>query len=463
MNYLRGLPSVFLGVLICLALVCAPVEASSASGQSISSALMSSGAAGVPAQQGGHLRVLWGKSLVVNSPERLKRVAVTDPAVASAIIISDRQVLIHGQTPGVVTLMLWNEEDQAQSFDLRVELDLASLREMLSKILPDEPIEVRQSGDSVVLTGVVDSEASLTQAEALSTTVAPSVVNLLGVEEKHEVVMLKVRMAEVDRAMLKEYGASFFSTGFGNTIGAISTRQFPSVNSVETGGGSAGATVSDLLNIFIFRPDLDLGMVLKALEQNNVAQLLAEPNVMALDGREASFLAGGEFPFPVVQGGSNFSSVTIQFREFGVRLNFTPEVLDDNRIRLKVAPEVSALDYANALTVSGFVVPAISTRRAETELELANGQSFAIAGLIDQRLIQVASKIPLLGDIPFIGNLFRSKSIDKNNAELLVTVTPQLVSTMTEDDLSEEIVFPEEWLPMGIPEAAAPESGSEGK
>jgi pilus assembly protein CpaC len=184
---------------------------------------------------------------------------------------------------------------------------------------------------------------------------------------------------------------------------------------------------------------------------------------MALDGREASFLAGGEFPFPVVQGGTNFSSVTIQFREFGVRLNFTPEVLDDERIRLKVAPEVSALDYANALTVSGFVVPAISTRRAETELELANGQSFAIAGLIDQRLIQVASKIPLLGDIPFIGNLFRSKSVDKNNAELLVTVTPQLVSTMSEDDLSQEIVFPEEWLPMGIPEEAAASSGSEGE
>ncbi|HUV13284.1 MAG TPA: type II and III secretion system protein family protein [Acidobacteriota bacterium] len=460
MNYLRGLLGLFLGVLICSALVPEWAKASSTPAQAALGASVVSGAAATQApQQGGHLRVLWGKSLVINSPEPLKRVSVTDPKIASAIIISDRQVLIHGQSPGVVTFMLWNEEDQAQSFDLKVELDLASLREMLGKILPDEPIQVRQSGDSVVLTGMVDSEASLTQAEALSTTVAPSVVNLLGVEAKHEVVMLKVRMAEVDRALLKEYGANFFSQGFGNTIGAVSTRQFNSVSSVDQGN----STVSDLLNIFIFRPDLDLGMVLRALEQNNVAQLLAEPNIMALDGTEASFLAGGEFPFPVVQGGSNFSSVTIQFREFGVRLNFTPEVLDENRIRLKVAPEVSALDYSNALTVSGFVVPAISTRRAETELELANGQSFAIAGLIDQRFIQVASKIPLLGDIPFIGNLFRSKSIDKNNAELLVTVTPQLVSTMTEDEFSDDVVFPEEWLPMGVPEATAPDSGSGGK
>ncbi len=460
MNYLRGLLGLFLGVLICLVLVPGPVEASSTPAQAALETALASGAAAVQApRQGGHLRVLWGKSLIINSPEPLKRVSVTDPKIASAIIISDRQVLIHGQSPGVVTFMLWNEEDQAQSFDLKVELDLLSLREMLSKILPDEPIQVRQSGDSVVLTGMVDSEASLTQAEALSTTVAPSVVNLLGVEEKHEVVMLKVRMAEVDRALLKEYGVSFFSTGFGNTVGVVSTRQFSAVNQVEQGS----STVSDLLNLFIFRPDLDLGMVLRALEQSNVAQLLAEPNIMALDGTEASFLAGGEFPFPVVQGGTNFSSVTIQFREFGVRLNFTPEILDNERIRLKVAPEVSALDYSNALTVSGFVVPAISTRRAETELELANGQSFAIAGLIDQRLIQVASKIPLLGDIPFIGNLFRSKSIDKNNAELLVTVTPQLVSTMTADDFPDDVVFPEEWLPVGVPEETAPDSGSGGE
>jgi pilus assembly protein CpaC len=184
------------------------------------------------------------------------------------------------------------------------------------------------------------------------------------------------------------------------------------------------------------------------LQQKDLLQILAEPNVMALDGREASFLAGGEFPYPVVQGGTNFSSVTIQFREFGVRLNFTPEILDDERIRLKVAPEVSALDYTNSLTFSGFVIPAISTRRAETELELANGQSFAIAGLIDQRLVEIASKIPVLGDIPFLGNLFKSKELDASNAELLVTVTPQMVSTMNLDELPSNVNFPREFLPL---------------
>lgn len=164
-------------------------------------------------------------------------------------------------------------------------------------------------------------------------------------------------------------------------------------------------------------------------------QILAEPNVLAMNGREASFLAGGEFPFPVVQGGSNFTAVTIEFREFGIKVNFTPEVLPGDRIRLKVAPEVSALDFANALTISGFLVPALSTRRAETEVELHNGQSFAIAGLIDNRFLESLTKIPFLGDLPLLGHLFRSKELSQNNTELLVMVTPTLVEAMDPDQV----------------------------
>src|SRR5206468_10059739 len=166
---------------------------------------------------------------------------------------------------------------------------------------------------------------------------------------------------------------------------------------------------------------------IRALEQKNLLQILAEPNVMALDGTEASFLAGGEFPFPVVQGGGALTTVTIMFKEFGVRLNFTPQVMTDGAIRLKVAPEVSALDFANALTVSGFLVPAISTRRAQTQVELRDGQSFAIAGLMDNRLTEIGSKVPGLGNIPILGTFFKSRATNRSNTELLVTVTPRLV------------------------------------
>jgi pilus assembly protein CpaC len=402
-----------------------------------------------------------GKSLVVNSPDVLKRVSITNPEVASAVIINPQQVLIHGQTPGSVTLLLWNEQDQARSFDLEVQLDVPGLRGTMQRILPEENITVRQSGSSLVLTGSVSSEQIAEKAQMIALTKSKDVVNLLEVVELTDVVLLQVRIAEVDRTAGKELGVSLLSTGALNTPGIISAQQNQDIAGsigavpadVERGrdpdgknvvaGGIGNPTtgipssfgVSDILNIFLFRPDLNLGVAIKALEQQNLLQILAEPNVMAMNGKEASFLAGGEFPFPVVQGGSTFTAVTIEFREFGIRVNFTPEVLPGDRIRLKVAPEVSALDFANALTISGFLVPALSTRKAETEVELLNGQSFAVAGLIDNRFLESMSKIPVLGDIPFLGHLFRSRELSQNNTELLVMVTPTLVEAMDPDQI----------------------------
>lgn len=407
------------------------------------------------------LRVPVGRSLLVNSPERLRRVSVTDPAIASAIVVSERQVLIHGLSAGTVTLLLWDEQDRAQSYDLQVEFNVSEFRELLKRTLPDEQIEVRQSGASLILQGAVSNDAVVEQAVALAKTQAEDVVSLLGKVEVNRVVMLQVRFAEVDRSAIQELGLNIFSTGAGNTIGNVSTQQFQQTlgnvgavpADVERGrdpdapvlvGGGIGNRLqgspavfglNDLLNLFVFRPDINLGFTLRALEQRNLLQILAEPNVLALNGKEASFLAGGEFPFPVVQGGTNFTAVTIVFKEFGVRLKFTPEILGEGRIRLKVAPEVSALDFANALTVSGFLIPAISTRRAETEVELADGQSFAIAGLIDDRLTEVFSKVPVLGDIPLLGKLFRSRAVNKNNTELLVLVTPRLVDPLDPDQV----------------------------
>ena len=420
------------------------------------------------------LRVQGGKSLIVDSQQPLQRVAVSNPEVASAIIVSPRQVLVHGLKPGNVSLVLWDEQGNSRSFDLKVELNVGELRQAMKEMLPGAEINVAQSGASLVLTGRVESVAQAEQAAEVAKTYSPNVVNLLQTpaREINRAVLLQVRFAEVDRSAVQELGLNVFSTGAGNTFGAVTTQQFdtpqasvgavpsdvqrgtnPPGNSLATGAignqlhhqpGVFG--LGDLLNIFLFRPDVNLGLTLRALQQRNLLEILAEPNVLALDGTEASFLAGGEFPFPVVQGGTNFTAVTIQFREFGVRLRFTPNIQQDGPILLKVAPEVSSLDFANALTISGFLVPALSTRKAETQIALRDGQSFAIAGLIDRRMVEIASKVPFLGDIPFIGKLFRSRAQERNNTELMVVVSPRLVSPLEPGEVPPLPDFPKPFL-----------------
>jgi pilus assembly protein CpaC len=270
----------------------------------------------------------------------------------------------------------------------------------------------------------------------MATSYSTSVVNSLTVAPVHEQeVLLEVKFAEVDRTRLQQFGINILSTGAANTPGTTTTGQFsPPTSAALTGvigasnqGFSTTYQLSSLLNIFLFRPDLNLGATIQDLESKSLLQILAEPNLLALSGQKASFLAGGEFPVPVVQGGQNVGAVTIQFRPFGVRLDFTSFVGKDNVIRLHIAPEVSTLDFANAAVISGFRVPALSARRAETEIELKNGQSFGIAGLLDNRATAQLSKMPGIGDIPILGNLFRSREISRSNTELVVLVTPHIV------------------------------------
>ena len=225
---------------------------------------------------------------------------------------------------------------------------------------------------------------------------------------------------------------------------------------MTSGGGAGSATfqLSDALNIFLFRPDLNLGATIRALQSKRMLEILAEPNVLAIDGKEASFLAGGEFPFPIVQGGQNAGAVTIQFREFGVKLTFLPNITPRGTVRLQVTPEVSSLDFANGLLFQGFNIPAISTRRVQTEIELESGQSFAIAGLLDNRVTESLSKVPGLGDIPLLGKLFQSRSMSKNNSELLVVVTPELVRPIPAGQPAPEVNMPVPFMPEGA--AAAP-------
>jgi pilus assembly protein CpaC len=389
------------------------------------------------------LRVSEGKSFVLNSNDTIKRVSVTNSEVAEAMVISPHQVLVHGVKPGTISFLIWDEEEQVRTFDLQVlavPMNLEPLRAMINKALPSQDIRVSQAGSSIVLTGNVTSKEVAEQAAAIAKTANDKVVNLLAAAPMNHVVMLEVKFAEVDRNALTQLGVNIFSTGALNTPGRITTQQFGGTDSTSIsssigarlGGFGSQFNLTDLLNIFVFRPDLNLGILIKALQQRSLLQTLAEPNLIALEGKEASFLAGGEFPVPVVQGTGtgNNSSVSIQFKEFGVRLKFVANPNLDGTINLRVAPEVSALDYTNAVTLSGFLIPALSTRKTETEVRLKDGQSFAIAGLLDNRVTKINSKVPWLGDVPILGNLFKSTNFVKAKTELLVMVTPRLVKPL---------------------------------
>jgi pilus assembly protein CpaC len=397
------------------------------------------------AQGSAPLRVMVGKSLLINTTERLRRVSVTDDAVADAIPVTPTQILVHGRAAGEVSLLIWDELERSRSFDLRVDVDVSTAAEEEKRVFPDEQITVSPSRSAIVLSGHVSTEDVSKRAGMIAEAYSKNVVNVLtfgpvGAQE----VLLEVKFAEVDRSAVTQLGINIFMPGLGNTIATSQTGQFGSVqihNTATTTQTTAGGTttttqtatpptttINDFLNLFVARTDINIGAVIKALQQKNLLQILAEPNLIAVNGKEASFLAGGEFPFPIVQPGAGFTAVTISFKEFGVQLKFTPVIMPNGNIHLKVAPQVSALDFANALTISGFTVPALSTRKAETEFELKDGQSFVIAGLIDNRVTDLYNKVPGLGDIPILGNFFRSKSAQRSNSELMVLCTAHRIS-----------------------------------
>ena len=386
------------------------------------------------------LRVMVDKSLLINTTERLKRISVTDPSVAYASVITPTQILVHGRSPGEVSLLIWDELERSRSFDLRVDVDVSAASDEEHRVFPEEQITVSPSRSAIVLSGHVTTEDVAKRAGELAAAYSKNVVNVLtfgpvGAQE----VLLEVKFAEVDRSAFTQLGSNFFSTGAGNTIGSATTGQYggfgpQSVTQTQGQSGpfSTTQTVSNVLNLFLFRPDIHFGAVIEALQSKNLLQILAEPNLIAVNGKKASFLAGGQFPFPIVQPGAGFTAVTISFKEFGVKLEFTPVIMPNGNIHLVVAPEVSTLDFADALTISGFTVPALSTRKAETEFELRDGQSFVIAGLIDNRVTDIWNKVPGLGDIPILGNFFKSKSAQKSNSELMVLCTVHRISPNAE-------------------------------
>ena len=380
--------------------------------------------------EGQALHVFVGKSVIINLQSPITRILSSNPAVIDTLATSPTQVVVEGKAAGASSLILWDAAGHSEMLDVTVDVNVASLRSVIEQTYPGEQIALQSDGAHLIVSGTVGDKAIADDVVKMATAYNPAVVNSLTIAPVHEQqVLLEVKFAEVDRTKLQQFGINFFSTGAANTIGTVTTGQFapPIISSASGSASSTPATISDILNIFAFRPDLNLGVTIRDLEGKSVLQILAEPNLLALNGQKASFLAGGEFPVPVVQGGQSIGVVTIQFRPFGVRLEFTAYIGKDNVIRLHVIPEVSTLDFSNAAIISGFTVPAMSTRRAETEIELKSGQSFGIAGLLDNRAQTQLSKIPGIADIPVLGNLFKSHITSRNDSELVVLVTPHVV------------------------------------
>jgi pilus assembly protein CpaC len=417
---------------LCLASVLAAVAASSVFAQ------------GGPEE----IRLTIGKSIVIDYPADIARISTSNPDIVDASPVTGREVLVHGKAFGTVTLVVWSKAGQRNFYNITVEQNLEPLRKLLKDTFPNEDIHVQSSRDSLSLTGRVTSKAVYDQAAALASGFGKTIVNNLQVADTkvERQILLRIKFAELSRSASNQFAVNLVSTGATNTIGQVSTGQASSTTPSSVGSGQSTFTISNALNIFAFRPDLNLGAFIQALEQHNLLQTLDEPTLMTTDGKEATFLVGGEFPIPVLQGGANSGAVTIQFREFGVRLAFTPVITGTNNIRLHVKPEVSALDYSNALSFNGFTIPALSSRKIETNVELGEGQSFVIAGLIDNQVQETISKIPGLASIPILGNLFKSKNISKSDDELVVLVTPEITLPLQPGDGKPGVPAPHPFL-----------------
>ncbi|HEV3275392.1 MAG TPA: pilus assembly protein N-terminal domain-containing protein [Terriglobia bacterium] len=399
------------------------------------------------------MHLLAGQSLVIASATRIRRVSLADPGVIDALVMSPAQILVNGKAPGASSLVIWDEAGQSRTLDIIVDLDVAGINGRIRDVLPGENVDIQANKDVLIISGKVSSQAVADKVVQMAQAIAPKKENVVSLLDVPVIpggqVLLQVKFADVDRSALTQLGANILSLPGAKNIGAISTGQFspPQVAGQTVTGSSGGFTLSDLLNVFIFRPDIDLAATIQALQSKNLIEILAEPNVLSETGKEASFLAGGEFPYPVVQPSAGATAITIQFREFGVKLNFTPVITPDGFIHLKVRPEVSSLDYSNALTISGFTVPALDTRRVESEMVLKDGQSFAIAGLVNDQITETLSKIPGAASIPVLGKLFQSKSLTKSKDELLVMVTPRIVRPGAEGPAPRVPGFPQQVLP----------------
>ena len=380
------------------------------------------------------VNVLVGQSKLITFNQPIERFSVSNPDVAEAVLVAGNQVIVNGKAFGQINFIAWEKgTDRFLVFDVYVRTNLSLIDSQIHALFPKEDIRLSQANGSVVISGSVSDPSIATQVDAVIQAAGFKTVNLLQSPIKNATqVQLMVRVAEVSRNRMRELGTSYGYQGGPGTGGYVNSGGGPSsIQSVAN--GFLNGTLGSSLNLFVMGGN-SLAM-LRALQQQGALKALAEPNLIAMNGQEASFLAGGEFPIPIVQGGGALSTVSIVFKEYGVRLNFKPTIIDEDHIRLELEPEVSTLDFANGVRFDGFVIPALRTRRAKTGVELRDGQSFALAGLLDNSETTQLSKVPGLGDVPILGNLFRSKQFQKNESELMFIVTTQIVKPVNRDDL----------------------------
>jgi pilus assembly protein CpaC len=373
------------------------------------------------------LHVTVGQSVVLTSAVPLRRVYVGNPAVLQTYTSDSTEVVLTAKAAGVSSMVLWGEAGGQRLYTVSADLDPDALRASLEEAFPGSSIHAEAGEGKIFLTGSVATDAASDAAFKMASLYAKDVVNSLRVVPEHgKQVQLKLRIVEVDRTRLEQLGINIFAGG--RTAVQATTGQFASTAVAS----NSSFSVSDPLNIFLYNTKLNVGLTVQDLEQKQILQVLAEPTLTTLSGLPARFLSGGEFPFPVVQGGGagTAATVTIQFRPYGVKVEFTPTVNPDGSIHLKLSPEVSTLDYSNAVTISGFTIPALSTRRAETEVEILDGQSFVVSGLLDHRTTEIMSKVPGIANIPVLGQLFRSKNFNHSIVELVIIVTATVVDPL---------------------------------
>ena len=410
---------------------------------------------GQPAPPAQSISVYANQSVLLNTEFNIRRISVAKPETADVLVISPRQLLIIGKMPGTTSLVYWNEEEVPTTTEIIVGINLDTVRKDLEKIAPDETVELTASGNALILTGTVSSNLVQKRVVESAKMYASTVVDLLKVV-KLEQVLLQIRVAEVDRSLAKELG---FNLLFQPIINGGQYRGFvrapggfdPVLGSVA-GGGSLDANVSDLTQIFAVTPgDIPkFAGMMRVLHDKGAIKTLSEPNLVVANGDEGKFLVGGEFPVVIASASGSGAAASVEYKEYGISLSFKPNIASNGDIYMKISQEVSELDYANGVAISGFQIPGLRTRKAESGLQLGDGQTFVLAGLIDNKISKKVSKIPLLGDIPILGALFRSSRYTNQETELMVMVTPKIVRPLNKEEipaLPTEMIKPEETSP----------------
>ncbi len=400
-------------------------------------ALPEKGSANVPATS---ISVYANQSILIDAAADIKRVSIARPETADVTVVSPRQMVVIGKSAGTTTLVYWNHEEVPTTLEVVVRINLDMVKEDLRKMAPDQEFEVTAAGDTLILTGTVQDNAVQTRLVEGARPYGKGVVNLLKVR-KLEQVLLQIRVSEVDRTLAKELGFNFLFEGT-DLRGTVSPGNnfspfFGNLRDQNIGNVGPNTSFSDAMNLFVAKPGSfpDFAVFLRALHDRGGLKTLAEPNLVVANGAEGKFLVGGEFPIVFNTSAGGTSSFSVVYKEFGVKLGFQPKISSNGEIFLAVSQEVSELDFANAVILSGFRIPALKSRKAESGLQLGDGQTFVLAGLIDNRVQKQVTKVPLLGDIPILGALFRSTRFSNNETELMVMVTPKIVRPLNRDEI----------------------------